>query len=178
MRKSSIFIALVLLVAAFAISSCNGFETEEPIPTGDVVSDIPLEDIMSSLNESGEEEEGGVPTREVEHNVSLVIYGVEGDLIDLNPIAEDPDGDEIEIIFSEPFSDKGLWQTGEGDAGEHIVIVTASDGIDEAETRVLISLAPGNKAPKIECPEEVVVKETETINLDCNIYDERCIGVI
>jgi hypothetical protein len=161
-------IVFLLVIAAFLIASCTPLQPGEELPpTGEVISEIPFEEFELE----NETEEPGIPEREVEHNVSLVIYAVEGDLVDLNPIAEDPDGDVVDITFSEPFSDKGLWQTDEGDAGEYIVIVVASDGIDETEARVLISVAEGNKAPRIECPEEVTVKEGETIKLDCNIYD-------
>ena len=42
--------------------------------------------------------------------------------------AVDPDGDPIVYNFTQPLDEKGEWQTGDGDAGEYIVTVYASDG--------------------------------------------------
>ncbi|MFH1211481.1 MAG: hypothetical protein V1659_00965, partial [Candidatus Woesearchaeota archaeon] len=158
-------LAVLLLTIAFSLQGCA--PKEEIPPSDELIGGLPLFNETIPIIKPSDE----VPSKTAEHNVSLKIYGVEGDLIDLNPLAEDPDGDSISISFSEPFSEKGLWQTKEGDAGEYIVIVSASDGKDTTETRVLVSIAPGNKAPAVECPDEIIVNEGDTINLDCNIYD-------
>ncbi|MBU0471364.1 MAG: hypothetical protein KKF89_04000, partial [Nanoarchaeota archaeon] len=58
-----------------------------------------------------------------------------------------------------------------GDAGEYVVTVTASDGILSTSEKVLVIIKPTNKAPIIECPDELEFKESDLVELDCEIYD-------
>ena len=134
---------------------------EFPIEIGEITpeEEVPEEEVMIP-------EEG------------IVIEATEGDLLELKPEAIDPDGDLITYSFTEPFSENGKWQTKEGDVGQYLVTVTASDGTDETSQDILVIIHKGNKAPVVECPEEVIVKEGETIRLDCNIYDPEGDSVI
>ena len=121
---------------------------------------------------------GGVIGEPVTPTEGIVIQATEGDLIQLKPEAVDPDGDKITYYFSKPLDDKGKWQTKEGDAGKYPVTVIASDGKSNTSQDIIIIINKANKAPVIECPKEVIVKEGELIKLDCNIYDPEGESII
>jgi hypothetical protein len=107
-------------------------------------------------------------------NVSYTVTGTEGDLIKLNLKAVDPDsGDKITYEYSRPFNDNGLWQTKDGDAGKYLVKVTASDGKSSSSADVLVIITPSNKAPIIDCLDNIVVKEGDTVELKCNFFDKE-----
>jgi hypothetical protein len=121
---------------------------------------------------------GGAIGEPVSPAEGVVIQATEGDLIQLKPEAADPDGDKITYYFSKPLDDKGKWQTKEGDAGKYPITVIASDGKSNTSQDIIIIINKANKAPVIECPKEVIVKEGELIKLDCNIYDPEGESVI
>jgi len=52
----------------------------------------------------------------------------EGDLVDIDPNASDPDNDALTFTFTSPLDSNGDWQTEEGDEGTYQVTVTVSDG--------------------------------------------------
>jgi hypothetical protein len=106
-------------------------------------------------------------------NVSYTIKAVETDLVTLKLKAVDPDGSQLQYTYSKPFNDKGLWQTKDGDAGKYLVRVSASDGFSTTIADVLVIVSPRNKAPVIDCPDDVTVKEGETVNLDCTFFDKE-----
>jgi hypothetical protein len=106
-----------------------------------------------------------------ESDVSLTLNIIEGELIDLQPKAIDPDEDIIQYSFTGPFNAVGLWQTNDGDAGKYLITITATDGDLIVKEYVLIVIHPRNKGPVIDCPEVITVTETETVELNCNVYD-------
>jgi len=108
----------------------------------------------------------------------IIIEKTEGDLVQLKPEAYDPDMNKITFYFSKPFDANGKWQTKEGDAGKYPVTVIASDGLANTSQDIIVIIKKMNKAPVIECPKEVVVKEGELLKLDCNIYDPEGESVI
>jgi hypothetical protein len=168
MRGNAILILITL--ATLIIASCQiigpgqnmtGNKTQAPI-----VIDI------GNKTATGATGEVVTPTE------GIVIQTTEGDLVQLKPEAVDPDGDKITYYFSKPLDDKGKWQTKEGDAGKYPVTVIASDGKSNTSQDIIIIINKANKAPVIECPKEVIVKEGELIKLDCNIYDPEGESVI
>lgn len=113
------------------------------------------------------EEKKPVDTRDLPHKEV-----VEGDLVSFpNLRAVDPDGDPISYTFSEPLDAKGHWKTAEGDAGEHIVTITASDGTNTVSQQVLIIVNSKNKAPIIELEQPVSAEEGETLTLSPTVTD-------
>ena len=106
-------------------------------------------------------------------NVSFTITGTEGDLLKLSLKATDPDGDKLQYDYSKPFNNNGLWQTKDGDAGKYLVTVTVSDGKSENTADVLVVIKPSNKAPIIDCLDDIVIKEGETVELKCNFFDKE-----
>lgn len=166
MKLSTILVLLTM--AVLVIAGCQMQAPEENV-TGE---EFPTEIEEITPETIPEEEEMIVPEE------GVVIEATEGDLVELKPEAIDPDGDMVYYYFTEPFNENGRWQTQEGDLGQYLVTVTASDGMANTSQDILVIIHKGNKAPVIECPEEVIVKEGETIKLDCNIYDPEGESVI
>ena len=73
----------------------------------------------------------------------------ETETVKIAPKATDPDGDEIKFTISDPVGDDGTWETTYDDAGEYLVKVTASDGVDEISQDVKVSGEDVNRAPVI-----------------------------
>ncbi len=120
-----------------------------------------------STNETKMEEKKPVDTRDLPRKEVT-----EGDLVSFpNLRAVDPDGDPIKYTFSEPLDEKGKWQTKEGDAGEKVVTITASDGSNTVSQQVLIVIKSKNRAPVIELEQPVQAKEGETLVLEPAITD-------
>ncbi|KYK27280.1 hypothetical protein AYK26_04045 [Euryarchaeota archaeon SM23-78] len=164
MRMSNILILITL--AMLVIAGCQ--------------LEIPEENV-TNVTEFAIEIGNITPQEEIEEEIpeeGIVIEATEGDLLRLKPEAIDPDGDVVTYFYTDPFNENGRWQTKEGDAGQYLVTVTASDGKDNTSQDILVVIHKANKAPVIECPEEVIVKEGETISLDCNIYDPEGDSVV
>jgi len=106
-------------------------------------------------------------------DVAYTITAVEGNLVTLKLKAVDPDGLSLKYSYDKPFNDEGLWQTKDGDAGKYLVRVAASDAFSKTTADVLIIITPRNKEPIIDCPNELTVKEGETVNLVCNFFDKE-----
>jgi hypothetical protein len=171
-------ILIGIMVLALMLTGCQYLQPAETGPTGDIVfednltfiTDEEEDDLVSSI----EEEE--VFEEEIPESVAFTVTKTEGELIDLNElnlVAEDPDGDPIEYTFSEPFNENGRWQTNIGDEGKYLVTITASDGELTTSEDIQIVVTRANRPPVIECPEMLTVMEGDTVNLDCNIYDEE-----
>jgi hypothetical protein len=189
MRKNTLIALFALLIMVLA--SCTSFEDEVCL-VGENDGNGILESIDVELNNEetvdenatieaiGEvDEDVVVKTLEIEDEEKVddensdydyKLEGVEGDLMFIDVGAEDPDGDSIEFIFSQPFNANGLWQTYKGDAGEYLIDVVAKDGVIEVTNSVLVSIAHAPKAPVLECPESVRVSEGEELVVDCNAF--------
>ncbi len=96
----------------------------------------------------------------------------EGDKITIEPRASDPDGDEINFMYSRPVDPSGVWRTEDGDSGKYRITVTATDGQAEDQTSFYIVVESLNKAPVITVPEEVIyVDEGELVSINAEITD-------
>jgi len=169
MRGSTILVLITL--AALLIASCQIIGPGQNMTGNGTQAPIVIE--IGDKTPTG-----GVIGEPVTPTEGIVIQATEGDLIQLKPEAVDPDGDKISYYFSKPLDDKGKWQTKEGDAGKYPITVIASDGKSNTSQDIIIIINKANKAPVIECPKEVIVKEGELIKLDCNIYDPEGESVI
>ncbi|MBW3004281.1 hypothetical protein KY310_00415 [Candidatus Woesearchaeota archaeon] len=99
---------------------------------------------------------------------------VEGDLVSFpNLKAVDPDGDPITYTFTAPLDATGRWQTREGDAGTHVITITASDGKNEVAQQVKIIVETKNKAPTItlSSPKQITVNEGDTVEIKAEARD-------
>lgn len=95
---------------------------------------------------------------------------VEGEKVVLDYKADDPDGDFITFRFTDSLDDDGEWQTEEGDAGEYLITVTASDGELKDTQGVLITVVKANTAPTLFI-EDVLVQLGDTVTLEPEIDD-------
>lgn len=96
----------------------------------------------------------------------------EGIMFELRATVSDEDGDKVEVSFSKPFSDDGTWQTKEGDAGDYEVTITASDGTDEVEETLRITVIPLNRAPILTLEyDEIIVDEDSLIIIEASVED-------
>jgi len=161
MNKIAIVALLVIVLVACAPVMPSRNQTMNKTTEKIVEENKTME--KTEINETMEEqkEEKKVDTRDFPQKEVT-----EGDLVSFpNLKAVDPDGDPIKYKFSEPLNEKGQWQTKEGDAGEHIVTITASDGSNTVSQQVLIIVKSKNKAPSIELEQPVQAKEGETLTL-------------
>lgn len=94
----------------------------------------------------------------------------EGETVEIEPEAEDPDGDDVTITFSDPLDEDGTWETEEGDAGEYTVTIRASDGSLRTTQRVDITVEAANTAPELSIS-DVLVNVGETVELDPEVDD-------
>ena len=99
------------------------------------------------------------------------IYVEEADLVKLDLETHDPDGDELTYIFEEPLDENGEWQTEYGDEGEYNIIIAVSDGITEIKDYVVIVVTHKNRAPEIKDISDIIIKETETIEINPVVTD-------
>ncbi|MBN1644800.1 hypothetical protein JW851_02005 [Candidatus Woesearchaeota archaeon] len=96
----------------------------------------------------------------------------EGDKITIEPKATDPDGDEINFVYSRPVDPTGVWRTAEGDSGKYRITVTATDGELEDQTSFYIVVESLNKPPIITVPTEMItVDEGELVSINAEITD-------
>ena len=117
--------------------------------------------------------EPGVEPRPIDvSKAAYTLRAVEGELVRIPVQAYDPDGGDVHLTFEEPFNEEGLWLTEIGDEGQYLVRVSVTDGLLTTSEYVLVIIERANRPPVVECPERVVVQETETVSLDCNIFDE------
>ncbi len=161
-KKALIF---VLLATFLLVVACG------PVEPVDDLDDLNISD--NDLDDVFEPEEPEVPSEPV--NASKAAYtltAVEGELVRIPVQAYDPDGGDVSLTFEEPFNEEGLWLTEIGDEGQYLVKVSVTDGLLTTSEYVLVIIERANRPPVIECPERVVVQETETVRLDCNIFDE------
>lgn len=172
MIKKTILAAMIIILL-ITLSSCALKTDDGETITGEVIEILPVEDTIIEISDDDEviKIDDTKPTEEELSDLTVKIEGIEGDLMLLKPDAYDPDGDEIKFSFTKPFDEEGEWQTEEGDEGTYLITITASDGTLSTSEEVLVIIKPTNKAPVIECEDELSFKEGELVKLGCNIYD-------
>ncbi len=193
MAKKKILMSLfVLLTVGLLMSGCAvsdylrgeaGVEDEEPSL---LTEEGDIEDILGEIGEIEEEAEEGmgditgevieeieeeVEEEEIPEDVSFVINAKENELVKLKPEAVDEDEDVLTYTFSEPLDENGEWHPAYGDAGEYVITVTASDGINTISDKVLLVVERVNVAPIIESIGDIEINEGETLLLEPIVSD-------
>lgn len=160
--NNKIVVFLVLAISLLMFACTNNANNN------DLNNDSLSDDLNISLDNNSQNEHKPINTSKAAYSISAV----EGDLVRIPVRVHDPDGGDVKLSFSEPFNDEGLWLTEIGDEGQYLVKVSVVDGLLTTSEYVLINVARANRPPVVDCPERVVVEETETVKLDCNIFDE------
>lgn len=158
MNKKLILGAVLVLV--LVLGACTSQETEIDV------------DNISLIDEIEQEIEITKPSPVDKSKAAYTLTAVEGDLVKIPVQAYDPDGSNVYLSFDAPFNEKGLWLTEIGDEGQYLVKVSVTDGLLTTSEHVLVIIERANRPPVVNCPEVIVVEETETVRLDCNIFDE------
>lgn len=158
---------LLFFLVVIAIVGCTqpptGQVPEEPVEPVDI-GDI----VKEALPPAQETEE---PTTPPKSDIFARITVDEGELVKLDLEATDPDGDPIEYSFSSPLDENGEWQTQDGDAGEHEVTITATDGELETVKKILIVVKATNKPPRLVPPGDITVTERQLVELSISARD-------
>jgi hypothetical protein len=96
---------------------------------------------------------------------------LETETLSLNVVASDPDGDALNITFSEPFNQDGTYTPEFGDRGQYNVTVTVSDGSLQVQESFSLTVMPKNRPPVLEPIAPITVLEGETVRIPINAYD-------
>lgn len=99
------------------------------------------------------------------------VIALEGEKVELDIAANDPDGDEIALSYEKPFESDGTWQTSKGDAGEYDITISATDGTDTVSIEVPVTVISTNKAPVLEEIAPITVKEGEDVVINAIASD-------
>ncbi|MBD3313440.1 hypothetical protein GF345_03275 [Candidatus Woesearchaeota archaeon] len=189
MKTPTKLMLVSLILVMIALSGCyyqaesaeEGAEgEEEQVSYLDDVDEVDLDD---SDDEEEADEEDDTETQEAEDDEeeeqetappqksgsAVTVY--EGEKVQLQVRGSDPDGDPISYTFSAPLDENGMWQTEEGDAGDYLVTVTASDGKTQSSKTLKISVLQRNAPPVISGLSDVTVREGETVSLDPQVSD-------
>ena len=96
----------------------------------------------------------------------------EGDFIQLPCVIYDKEGDHVDYTVS-GFMDSLSYQTTFDDSGDHLVVVSATDGNRVSTKEINISIANVNRAPVLNSAELAPINATEldTISLDIEVSD-------
>jgi len=95
-------------------------------------------------------------------SLPATISAKEGDMITLEPQTSDPNGDAVTVSYKGWMSE-ATKEASFDDAGNHEVIVTASDGDLKTEKTITVKIEDVNRAPVISQLQDVVVSEGDTI---------------
>lgn len=178
MKKTTSIIAIMSIIfMTFILVGCEKQPTTPPNITleGAVINSANETVVLnvSEIKSEDNDKETNISTADDFKDVAYTLTAVEGDLVTLKLKAVDPDGLGIKYYYEKPFNDEGLWQTKDGDAGKYLVRVAAADSFSTTTADVLVIINPRNKEPVINCPDEIKVKEGETVNLECTFFDKE-----
>ena len=95
----------------------------------------------------------------------------EGESVKIKPNVTDLDKELVKVSISDPVGDDGIWTTGFSDAGDYTITVTADDGFDKVTKDVSVKVTDVNRKPVIEKIADIIVTETETVNLKVKATD-------
>ncbi|MGM5483580.1 MAG: hypothetical protein ACQER9_01535 [Nanobdellota archaeon] len=95
---------------------------------------------------------------------------MEGEVIQLNPKVEDPDGDNVSISY-EGFMNSNIYETNYDDAGNYDVTLSATDGKQTTEKTIDIKIVNFNRPPQIENIENIEVTEGDVAEADVEVSD-------
>lgn len=101
------------------------------------------------------------------------ITASETDVITIDAVATDVDGDDVTVTYSSSFNAEGIWKTGIGNAGTYPVTVVASDGALSTKAEFTLRVNPVNTAPVLKPIADVTVYESETVRIPVEATDRE-----
>ncbi len=173
-RKNSLstwVLVAILLLGGYYLWSVDNTSGNVVAEVTDAELNTQVDDILNQL-----EQEKATTENSVETDSGMIVKEfVEEDLVSFPYLsAKDPEGKSVSYTFSSPLNEKGEWQTKKGDAGEYLITVKASDGVDSAEQKVLVVVkkSTSNSLPVLELDKkEYYVKEGETLTILASAAD-------
>ena len=184
--KLSIIILLGIIISLFLIGGCvrerivylNSSDMNCPDNTTKINQTIELDnESIDQINETIETNVTEPIANEKEDNSNATEDSMqtltinEGDLVNLDVEATDPDNNTLIYTFGSPLDSNGSWQTQAGDAGEYLADITVSDGELETNATIKIIVKSVNMVPTIQVIETITVNEGETITLNPIVSD-------
>ena len=168
---------MVFILVAMSILGCERLQ-KQATPTGLAIEDDGLSSIDQDIQRLEQElkkqkeqpaekvEEVETPSEPLFSDEGSVkkITVAEGDLINLSITAQDPDGDLLRVVFTQPLSPEGVWQTQIGDEGTYKATATVSDGENTVVQEIQLIVLRKISAPTIVL-DDITAKEGETIVL-------------
>ena len=165
------------------IEELEEIEPEEELEELEELEEEPEEEILiEELEEiEPEEETEEIEMEEIEEEPELImepepvkeilIIVQETDLVNLKPVAYDPDEDTLEFTYSSPLNEEGVWQTTYGDMGEYTVTITASDNELTTSKDALLIVNKKEEAPTLDItlPEETEQITNENTEIEFKI---------
>jgi hypothetical protein len=109
-------------------------------------------------------------------SVNCPIAAYEGELVQLNPAAFDPDPEigpagKLLWTFGPPFDNQGKWQTMKGQRGIFPFWLSVSDGELKDTNHSCIELLPNNRNPILSPVPEIYITRGENTNIDVTCTD-------
>ena len=153
---------------------------EEEVIKEDAIEEVMEEEAEEVMEEEAEEVEDAIEEVEEifeeeiieeEFSQEIVIIVQETDLVNLQPVAYDPDQDSLDYSYTTPLGGDGTWQTNYGDQGEYTVTITVSDGELSASKDALLIVNKREEPPVIELrlPEDTEQNIDETMEIEFRI---------
>jgi len=106
----------------------------------------------------------------------------EGSGIDFSVVVSDKNGDELSYVWKVDGEEVSTsrsyrYDPSHMDAGEHIIEVIISDGVNEIRKRWVVTVRNVNRKPELVDIGDITVKETETVVLEPSATDEDGEGI-
>ncbi len=101
-----------------------------------------------------------------------IVTAEEGDMITLNPKITDKNKDSIELTFSAPFNELGVWETDHTSAGVYDVVIAASDGELTTQFNLKLTIEDVNVPPEITgLSKEMMIEEGGVVEIQPVVTD-------
>src|SRR3989338_5081748 len=145
---------------------------EETVPAAEetVPSELPEESALPDVIPVEEIPAEETPAEEAAPK-DIVIIVKETDLVNLKPVAKDPDQDTLAFTYTQPLGEDGTWQTTYGDEGQYTVTITASDGELFSSRDALLIVNKKEEPPVIveQLPEDLQQSINENMELQFRV---------
>lgn len=167
-KRSSLFLISAFMVAIVILAGC---QPVKKAPDNKTKVWFPENISIDKSKETKEDNMKKPAETEMEKpsETSLQVVTIvvnESQLVKLTPNTVSPEGLPIKYTYTLPLNANGTWQTKEGDAGEYLVTITATDGITTDTLKVLLVVRSLNRAPVLGKINDVTVREGDTISFD------------